>query len=220
LCSNASGVAVDPSRQLDLLLSAPAQSLLNMLSAQDIERGLSELRLSKALRKQHPPALVAAALALLELRQRGRAKFERAEDMYFTRAGLEQATAEPVAHLHAQRFRPLIRAECEAAFGDRASGQYVDVFVVPTMPTTAPAFEGYDPDAMMTGAGFTPIWNLTGNPAISIPCGFSSEGLPIGMQVVGRPFDEPTVFKISDAYQQITDWHLQLPPIAKEAVTA
>ncbi len=105
MCSNASGVAVDPTRQLDLLLSAPAQSLLNMLSAQDIERGLSELRLSKALRKQHPPALVAAALALLELRQRGRAKFERAEDMYFTRAGLEQATAEPVAHLHAQRFR-------------------------------------------------------------------------------------------------------------------
>jgi aspartyl-tRNA(Asn)/glutamyl-tRNA(Gln) amidotransferase subunit A len=123
-------------------------------------------------------------------------------------------------YVQAQRFRPLIRAECEAAFGDRASGQYVDVFVVPTMPTTAPAFEGYDPDSTMTGAGFTPIWNLTGNPAISIPCGFSSAGLPIGMQVVGRPFDEPTVFKLADAYQQITAWHRQLPPIAKEVMNA
>jgi aspartyl-tRNA(Asn)/glutamyl-tRNA(Gln) amidotransferase subunit A len=123
-------------------------------------------------------------------------------------------------YIQAQRFRPLIRAECEAAFGDRASGNYVDVFITPTMPTTAPAFEGYDADSTMTGPGFTPIWNLTGNPAISIPCGFSSAGLPIGMQVVGRPFDEPTVFKISDAYQQITDWHVQIPPIAKEAMKA
>ena len=86
------------------------------------------------------------------------------------------------------------------------------------MPTTAPTFEGYDPDAMMFSYGFTPIWNLTGLPAMSIPCGFSSANLPIGMQVVGRPFDEPTVFKVGDAYQQITDWHLRVPAIAREAV--
>jgi len=125
-------------------------------------------------------------------------------------------------YVQAQRFRPLLREECKAAFGERKDGvgEGVDVFITPTMPTTAPTFEGYDPDGMMAAPGFTPIWNLTGNPAISIPCGFSSEGLPIGMQVIGRPFDEPTVFKISDAYQRITDWHLQVPPIAKEVVTA
>ena len=94
----------DPTRQLDLLLSVPGQLLLTILSAQDTERSLSELTLSKALRKQHPADLVAAVLGLLELRRRGRAKFARADQMYFTRAGLEQATAEPVARLHARRF--------------------------------------------------------------------------------------------------------------------
>jgi aspartyl-tRNA(Asn)/glutamyl-tRNA(Gln) amidotransferase subunit A len=120
-------------------------------------------------------------------------------------------------YVQAQRLRPLIRQECADAF---AAAGGVDVLVTPTMPTTAPTFAGYDADALMSSPGFTPIWNLTGLPAMSIPCGFSSEGLPIGMQLVGRPFDEPTVFKVADAYQQITNWHLTIPPIAKEALIA
>src|SRR5215212_7170149 len=119
-------------------------------------------------------------------------------------------------YIQAQRLRPLIRAECAAAFGDRAAGG-VDVLVTPTMPITAPTFAGYDADAMLSSPTFTAIWNLVGLPAISVPCGFSSETLPIGIQLVGRPFDEPTVFKVADAYQQITDWHLTIPDIAKEA---
>ena len=118
-------------------------------------------------------------------------------------------------YVQAQRLRPLIRQECAEAFGTRP-GDGVDVLIVPTMASVAPTFAGYDPDAMMRSYGFTPIWNLTGLPAISIPCGFSEGGLPIGMQVVGRPFDEPTVFKVADAYQQITNWHLTIPPIAQE----
>jgi aspartyl-tRNA(Asn)/glutamyl-tRNA(Gln) amidotransferase subunit A len=119
-------------------------------------------------------------------------------------------------YVQAQRLRPLIREECAAAFGDRSgqTGSRVDVLIVPTMPIVAPTFEEYDPDAMLRSYGFTPIWNLTGLPAISIPCGFSEAGLPVGMQVVGRPFDEPTVFKVADAYQHITDWHRRVPPIA------
>ena len=92
----------------------------------------------------------------------------------------------------------------------------MDVLIVPTMASVAPTFAGYDPDAMTRSYSFTPIWNLTGLPAISIPAGFSEGGLPIGMQVVGRPFDEPTVFKIADAYQQITNWHLTIPPLAQD----
>jgi aspartyl-tRNA(Asn)/glutamyl-tRNA(Gln) amidotransferase subunit A len=113
-------------------------------------------------------------------------------------------------YINAQRLRPLIRQEAAAALAE------VDVLIVPSMATTAPKFEGYDPDATTRSYGLTPIWNLTGLPAISVPCGFSSEGLPIGMQVVGRPFDEARVFKVADAYQQITDWHLRLPEIAKQ----
>jgi aspartyl-tRNA(Asn)/glutamyl-tRNA(Gln) amidotransferase subunit A len=116
-------------------------------------------------------------------------------------------------YVQAQRLRPLIRQECADALCKRP-GDGVDVLITPTTPTTAPAFAGYDPDAMSRSPTFMAIWNLTGLPAISIPCGFSSEGLPVGMQVIGRPFDEPTVFKIADAYQQITSWHLTVPPIA------
>jgi aspartyl-tRNA(Asn)/glutamyl-tRNA(Gln) amidotransferase subunit A len=121
-------------------------------------------------------------------------------------------------YVNAQRLRPLIRQECADAFGKHpaSGGDGVDVLIVPTMASVAPTFAGYDPDAMMRSYGFTPIWNLTGLPAISIPCGFSEGGLPIGMQVVGRPFDEPTVFKVADAYQQITNWHLTIPPFAQE----
>ncbi|MGE3913197.1 MAG: amidase [Chloroflexota bacterium] len=117
-------------------------------------------------------------------------------------------------YIQAQRLRPLIRQECEAAL----SG--VDVLIVPSMLTPAPAFEGYNFDSMMASPSLMGIWNLTGLPAMSIPCGFSSSKLPIGMQIVGKPFAEPTVFKVADGYQQITDWHVTVPDIAKEALPA
>jgi aspartyl-tRNA(Asn)/glutamyl-tRNA(Gln) amidotransferase subunit A len=133
----------------------------------------------------------------------------------YTRASFQLGAFFSAAdYINAQRVRPLIRDECAAAFGDKDAGG-VDVLIVPSMASVAPTFAGYDPDAIMRSYGFTPIWNLTGLPAISIPCGFSEGGLPIGMQVVGRPFDEPTVFKVADAYQQITEWHLTIPPIAQ-----
>jgi aspartyl-tRNA(Asn)/glutamyl-tRNA(Gln) amidotransferase subunit A len=53
---------------------------------------------------------------------------------------------------------------------------------------------------------------LTGMPALSVPCGFSADGLPIGMQVIGRAFDEGTVLRVGHAYQQLTDWHTREPP--------
>jgi aspartyl-tRNA(Asn)/glutamyl-tRNA(Gln) amidotransferase subunit A len=70
---------------------------------------------------------------------------------------------------------------------------------------------------MLTSPGFTPHWNLTGLPAMAMPCGFSSNGLPLSMQVIGKPFDEPTVFQVGDVYQRLTDWHLQVPSVAVAA---
>jgi aspartyl-tRNA(Asn)/glutamyl-tRNA(Gln) amidotransferase subunit A len=115
-------------------------------------------------------------------------------------------------YVQAQRFRSVFKAECLAVLGPQA-----DVLVVPSMLGPAPRFDGYNPDTMNTAPSFMSPWNVTGLPAISIPCGFSEAGLPLGLQVVGRPFDEPTVFKAADAYQQLTDWHLRVPEIAKEA---
>jgi aspartyl-tRNA(Asn)/glutamyl-tRNA(Gln) amidotransferase subunit A len=60
-------------------------------------------------------------------------------------------------------------------------------------------------------------FNLAGLPAVSCPCGFTTDGLPIGMQVVGKPFEEATALRIAHAYQQLTDWHNRpLPSIAGE----
>lgn len=78
-----------------------------------------------------------------------------------------------------------------------------------------------NPAVMLTNPSFTGIWNLTGFPALSVNCGFTEGGLPIGMQIIGRPFDEPAVFKAGDAYQMITDWHTRRPALeVKEATPA
>ena len=117
-------------------------------------------------------------------------------------------------YVQAQRVRTLVTAEAKEALAE------VDVLVVPAMITPAPAYAGYNPDAMLLNPSFTGIWNLTGFPAMSIPCGFSAGGLPLGMQIVALPFAEELVFKAGDAYQRITDWHLRVPTIAKEAIPA
>jgi aspartyl-tRNA(Asn)/glutamyl-tRNA(Gln) amidotransferase subunit A len=119
--------------------------------------------------------------------------------------------------VQAQRVRSIVKAECTTLFRSTlGTGEGVDVLITPTRVNVAPLLEGYDPDVMLTGTSFTPIWNLTGQPALSIPCAFSASGLPIGMQIVGRAFDEPTVFKVGDAYQRITDWHQRAPTMAWE----
>jgi aspartyl-tRNA(Asn)/glutamyl-tRNA(Gln) amidotransferase subunit A len=60
---------------------------------------------------------------------------------------------------------------------------------------------------------YTRPFNVSGHPAASVPCGFTAEGLPIGMQVIGRAFDEATVLRVADAYQRVTDWHTRRPPL-------
>jgi aspartyl-tRNA(Asn)/glutamyl-tRNA(Gln) amidotransferase subunit A len=62
---------------------------------------------------------------------------------------------------------------------------------------------------------YTRPFNLNGFPAMTLPCGFSKEGLPIGLQLAGRPFDEETVLRAAYTYEQATDWHKQRPIIAK-----
>ena len=60
-----------------------------------------------------------------------------------------------------------------------------------------------------------------GLPALCIPIGFTDDGLPLSLQIVGKPFDEATVLRVGDAFQQVTDWHLQVPAMAAaEAVAA
>lgn len=88
----------------------------------------------------------------------------------------------------------------------------VDVLLTPTVPVIAPALEGRDSvAAVATLTLFTYPFSLTGMPALSLPCGFSEDGLPIGMQLVGAPFSEGLLLRVAHAYQRITDWHTRRP---------
>jgi aspartyl-tRNA(Asn)/glutamyl-tRNA(Gln) amidotransferase subunit A len=60
---------------------------------------------------------------------------------------------------------------------------------------------------------YTGVPSLTGLPALAVPCGFDGDGLPIGMQLIGRPFDEATLFRAGAAYQALTAFHTLAPPI-------
>ena len=97
-----------------------------------------------------------------------------------------------------------------------------DVLICPTMPSgaTKPASSRHTADkesvldALTGPVQLTAPFNLSSVPALSVPCGFTSDELPIGLQVVGRPFDEETVLRVGHAYQEATEWHKRRPPIS------
>ncbi len=88
----------------------------------------------------------------------------------------------------------------------------VDVLAMPTTPKPAPPFKGFDPMALMVSPSYRDPFNLTWLPAVSVPCGFNAAGLPIGLQIGGRAFDESRVLKVAYAYQEHTVWHQKRPP--------
>jgi aspartyl-tRNA(Asn)/glutamyl-tRNA(Gln) amidotransferase subunit A len=113
----------------------------------------------------------------------------------------------------AQKVRTLISQDFASAFDERC-----DVVVCPTTPTPAFAVgeKTSDPLQMYLNDVFTVPVNLAGLPAMSLPCGFSSAGLPIGFQLIGRPWDEQTLFTVGYAYQQATEWHRRSPARGRE----
>ncbi len=113
-----------------------------------------------------------------------------------------------VSYIEAQRLRSLIVAEWREQVFDR-----VDLLAVPTTPVSAPSLEESDLQATLTLVRFTNPFNLVGVPAVSVPCGFTGTGLPVGLQFVGRWFEEGTVLGAAHAYQQATDWHKRAPPL-------
>ena len=106
-------------------------------------------------------------------------------------------------YLKAQKVRTLIRRDFADVFATQ------DVIVTPTAPTTAFRIgeKTSDPLQMYLSDIFTISINLAGLPGISLPCGFDAQGLPIGLQIVGRPFEEETVLRAAYAYEQATEWH-------------
>src|SRR5262249_37221778 len=116
-------------------------------------------------------------------------------------------------YLKGQRARQLIRDDVDEVL------QRVDCILTPTLPMAAPPITATEVQiggrtvplrAAMTM--FTRLFNLTGHPVVSVPCGFNKAGLPLSLQLTGRAFDEMTILRLSAAYEQATEWHRRRPP--------
>ena len=130
-------------------------------------------------------------------------------------------TVVPSTHyLKGLSARLVIRDALRTAFGRKE----LDVVVTPTLPgTAAPADQqqlecgGVVEDVTEAYVRTTAPFNLSGQPALSVPCGFDSDGLPVGLQIAGRPFDEATVLQVGSAYEASTPWLRRRPPVHVEA---
>jgi aspartyl-tRNA(Asn)/glutamyl-tRNA(Gln) amidotransferase subunit A len=115
-------------------------------------------------------------------------------------------------YLKAEQFRALLIRDFETVF------ERVDAVVTPASPVTA--WKRGQPSVITGGVEESPLaaswrltypFNLTGMPALSLPCGFDSGGLPVGLQIAGRPFDEATILRVAHAYEGMHRWHATLP---------
>ena len=133
-----------------------------------------------------------------------------------TRARLESAALTPAsAYIRAQRARALIASELHAALDQH------DALILPSGPVPAPTIAAstgrpggyYQGSLDMARRRYTSPAALAGMPAISVPCGLSQSGLPIGMQIIGKPFSEPLLLRLARAYERATDWQERNPAI-------
>ena len=110
-------------------------------------------------------------------------------------------------YTQAQRIRSEICRETTEVLRD------VDVLATPTTPKPATPFTvAYDPELGFPRSNMAPF-NLTGLPTLALPCGFSASGLPLSLQLSGRPFEEATVLRVGHAYEKATAWHTRRPPV-------
>ncbi|HLL80808.1 MAG TPA: amidase family protein, partial [Ktedonobacteraceae bacterium] len=128
-------------------------------------------------------------------------------------------TIPAVDYLRAQAQRRVFSSAIRAAM------QPIQALVLPTLPIPAIPVEQADTDIDIAGVTenttvsllrLTMPFNLAGLPAVSLPYGFTSNGLPIGLQLVGKPFEESMILRVAHAYQQLTDWHRREIPFPAE----
>lgn len=134
-----------------------------------------------------------------------------------TRVRLESASLVPAtAYIRAQRARSLVRSELLTALSE------TDVLALPTTSSPAPTLEegtgkpgGYYQDRKrdLGSRRYMSAPSVSGLPAITVPCGFTKSGLPIGLQFIGRPFDEASLFRVAHAYEQAAGLYHKHPPL-------
>jgi aspartyl-tRNA(Asn)/glutamyl-tRNA(Gln) amidotransferase subunit A len=117
-------------------------------------------------------------------------------------------------YINAQRLRRLMRGQFHRVFGR------VDCLFTPTTPSAAPRigqrtleFDGVEEDVRLASTRLVRAVNVLGLPALSLPCGFNGQGLPLGLQIIGRPFDEALLFRVAAALEDATDFHEREPAL-------
>lgn len=184
-----------------------ALSVLTELGAEVVEIRVPELEQA---------TVAAETIVLCEASSAHQASLRRNPDRYDPRTRLRLEVGELILatdYLRAQKLRQQLRHAMKSAFTEHR----LDALVGPTLGTLPILIDDLParrPPSSKTLSlpwlRYTAPFNLTGQPALTVSCG-NSAGLPIAMQVVGRPFGEVTVLRIGHAYQQATDWHRQLP---------
>jgi aspartyl-tRNA(Asn)/glutamyl-tRNA(Gln) amidotransferase subunit A len=118
-------------------------------------------------------------------------------------------------YVHAQRVRQKMAGELRASMRD------LEALVTPAhpcgaFPNDAPhlVIEGRTVEIAAATSRYTRLFNLTGNPAVVLPCGMTADGLPLSLQVVGHAFDEVTMFRVARAYERETAWHTRHPVLS------
>jgi aspartyl-tRNA(Asn)/glutamyl-tRNA(Gln) amidotransferase subunit A len=178
-----------------------ALKILKSLGAHIVDIGGQAFSLA---RKANQTILIAEAYAYHEKRlQEAPKKFGSS----VRRRLLEGAFLSAADYITALRARAVLNEQIASFFAQ------VDCFATPTQARPPDAFEGYDPNEQNQRPNFTNPFNLTGLPAISVPCGFTPDNLPIGLQIIAPPFEEATCFRVAYAYEQATSWHERRPPI-------
>jgi aspartyl-tRNA(Asn)/glutamyl-tRNA(Gln) amidotransferase subunit A len=128
------------------------------------------------------------------------------------RGGADYSAAD---YIRAQRLRQRLTVEMRGVLGG------IDLLATPTVPIPAAAPAEFAAGLKVDGKPIigttmrcTFPFDLTGQPALSVPCGFTANGLPIGLQLVARHFGEPTLLRVGHAYQRTTEWHARRPDVA------
>lgn len=117
-------------------------------------------------------------------------------------------------YVNGQRARQLIRREVNAVLEE------VDCLLLPSLPMAAPPIDAVEvqigsrtENARMALTQYTRLFNVSGHPALSVPCGFTKIGLPMSLQLVGRAFGEATILRLGHAYEQAAGWYRRRPPV-------
>ncbi|MCL4852724.1 MAG: amidase [Bryobacteraceae bacterium] len=159
--------------------------------------------------------LLAEASAILESRMAERDQF--GPDIL---ALLDQGRLLPATdYINAQRLRSVLCAEFSALWSR------IDCFFTPATPMAAPRigqskvmFDGEEEDVRLATTRLVRSINVLGYPALSMPCGFTESGLPLGLQIVGRPFEEGVILRVGTALEGATEFHTRRPPLYNSAI--